>query len=64
MTEIYDYENILDGIKYYSDKGNKIWVSPECSFFIYNAITNKVDLNIFLCFSLMFLIIPSSEKYY
>ena len=42
MTKVYDYEDILNGIKEYADNGQKIWVSPECSYFIYDAINNKV----------------------
>ena len=43
---ITDYEDITGELEELSQQNFKIWVSPFSSYAIYNAVTNKVNLNI------------------
>ena len=46
--KIKNYEDITTDLKQYSDLKMKIWVSPHSSYAIYNAVTDKVNLVLFV----------------
>lgn len=41
-VEIVNYEDIIKGIKKYNDNNSTIWITPESSYYIYNAVSKKV----------------------
>lgn len=44
-VEIKDYDAIRSGIK---SRNDIVWISPESSYYIYNAVDNKVRSIVFL----------------
>ena len=42
--EILDYNQVTSGIKSYSEMGKTIMISPASSYYIYNSVTNKVNI--------------------
>lgn len=46
-VRIEPYEKIIDDVSLVSSGSNKIWISPSSSYYIYNAVTNKVTFYLY-----------------